>query len=214
MRLVYQGGRLVAFCIAQGLGAERVFGLRHVPRTGPVLLAANHQSFLDPMLLTYALPRECHYIARDTLFRNKYFGRLIRSVNAFPIKRGTADLAGVKQALRRLKSGALVLTFPEGTRSTDGRVHPFHPGIFPLVRKAGAVVVPAAVEGAFEVWPRSSKLPRPARVWVEYGLPISSAALARIDARQAAAELTARVRALHNNLRQRIGRTPFQYDEY
>ncbi len=214
MRLAYQAGRLVAFCIGQGMGAERVFALRNVPRTGPVLLAANHQSFLDPMLLTYALPRECHYMARDTLFRNKYFGRLIRLVNAFPIKRGTADLTGMKEALRRLKSGALVLTFPEGTRSTDGRVHPFHPGLFSLIRRAGAPVVPAAVEGAFDIWPRSSKLPRPARVWVEYGLPIPGAALACLDARQAAGELTARVRTLHNPLRRRIGRAPFQYDDH
>ncbi len=213
MRGIYRFGRFMSFWAAQGFCAERVFGLRHVPARGPILLAANHQSFLDPILLTYALPRECHYMARDTLFANPYFARLIRLVNAFPIKRSTADLAGVKETLRRLKAGALVLTFPEGTRTPDGRVQPFQPGVFTIARKAGVPVVPAAVEGAYEVWPRNSRLPHPARVWVEYGPAIPTDAIAGVDAQQAAAELTAMVRVLHNDLRRRAGREPFEYDD-
>ena len=211
MRLFYQAGRVVSFFVAQALCGERVFGVRRVPRTDPVLLTANHQSFLDPMLLTYALPRECHYMARDTLFHNEHFARIIRKLNAFPIKRATADLAGVKEALRRLSAGALVLAFPEGTRTTNGRVGPFQPGVFTIARRAGVSVVPAAIEGAFETWPRGSKLPRPARVCVEYGPPLRPDALAHLDAKQAAAEITRRVRTLHNALRRRIGRRPFEY---
>ena len=214
MRLIYHVGRLFTFCVAQGLCMERVFGIRYVPRTGPILLAANHQSFLDPMLLTYALPRECHYMARDTLFRNPYFARLIRTVNAFPIKRATADLAGVKETLRRLKAGALVLTFPEGTRSPDGRVCLFQPGVFTIARKAGASIVPAAIEGAYEAWPRGNKFPRPARVCVQYGPPMPVDRVASPEAKAAAAELTHRVRAIHNDLRRRIGRAPFDYDDH
>ncbi|MCK4660551.1 MAG: 1-acyl-sn-glycerol-3-phosphate acyltransferase [Phycisphaerae bacterium] len=178
-----------------------------------MLLASNHQSFLDPILLTNALPRECHYMARDTLFRNKHFARIIRMYNSFPIKRGKADLAGVKETLRRLKAGVLVLTFPEGTRSPDGRVFPFHPGVFAIARKARVPIVPAAIEGAHEAWPRGAKLPRPARVWVEYGQPIPVDVIRGTDARQATKDLTAQVRTLHNNLRRRIGRKPFDYGE-
>ena len=211
MRLPYRVGRGMTFCVAQAFCGERVFGVRHVPHTDPVLLAANHQSFLDPMLLTYALPRECHYMARDTLFRNKYFAGIIRTVNAFPIKRATADLAGVREALRRLRAGALVLTFPEGTRTTDGRVGTFQPGVFTIARRAGVSVVPVAIEGAFQAWPRGSKLPRPARVLVEYGSRLGPDALARLDGKQAAAEINRRVRTLHNALRRRMGRRPFEY---
>src|SRR5262245_28199568 len=86
----------------------RVYGRDNVPLEGGVLLACNHQSYLDPVLATLALPRECHYMARDTLFRNPQFRRMIESLNAFPVKRGTADIGAIKETLRRLKNGALV----------------------------------------------------------------------------------------------------------
>jgi len=213
MRLLYRVGRVSAFVSAQAFCAERVFGLHHVPRCGAVLLASNHQSFLDPLLVTCILPRECHYMARDTLFRNKYFARLLGALNAFPIKRATADIAGVRETLRRLKGGALVLTFPEGTRSSDGRILPFQPGTFTIARKAGVAVIPVAVEGAYDAWPRSGKFPRPARVWVEYGPPTPADVIANCEIKQIAVEFTARVRALHNGLRRRIGRKPFAYDD-
>ena len=163
------------------------------------------------MLLADPLPRECHFMARDTLFRNPYFGGLIRALNTFPIKRGTADLVGIKEALRRLKSGALVITFPEGTRSVDGRVDSFQAGVLALARRTGAPVVPAAIEGAGNAWPRGG-MPRPARVMVEYGRPLPEAVVHDTNHEVAAAELTARVRALHNHLRQLAGRTAFSYE--
>ena len=212
MRLLYRVGRVVAFVTAQVLCAERAFGLRHVPLRVPVLLASNHQSFLDPLLLTYLLERECHYMARDTLFSNPYFGRLLSSLNTFPIKRATGDVAGVKETLRRLKSGALVLTFPEGTRSSDGRILPFQAGVFAVALRARVPVVPAVLEGAYEVWPKTRKLPRPARVWVEYGPPMPAETILNLGARAAAVEFTARVRALQSKLRRRIGAAPFTYD--
>ena len=212
MRPIYQLGRLVSFLFGQGFCAERIYGLRHVPLRIPVLMAANHQSFFDPMLLTYPIERECHYMARDTLFRNRYFAALIRTVNAYPIKRSTADMAGVKETLRRLKAGALVLTFPEGTRTPDGRVYPFHPGVLTIARKAGVPIIPAAVEGAFEVWPRGGRIPRPTRVWVQYGPAVPQELIHSTDARAAALELTGIVRALHNRLRVRVGRPPLEYD--
>jgi 1-acyl-sn-glycerol-3-phosphate acyltransferase len=151
----------------------RVFGIRRVPRTGGVLLVCNHQSYLDPIFATLALPRECHYMARDTLFKNPLFKRLIDSVNAFPIKRGTADIGAIKETLRRLKAGQLVATFPEGTRTRDGSIGPMHPGMILLARKARVPIVPAVVIGAFQAWPRQATLPRPHGVVVAYGEPLA-----------------------------------------
>ena len=87
----------------------RARGQHNVPTESGALLVSNHQSFMDPPLVGSFLTRECHYMARETLFRNPAFGRLIRSVNAFPVKRGEADISAIKQTLRLLKQGHLVV---------------------------------------------------------------------------------------------------------
>ena len=124
MRKGYAVCRMVAQMLFTFLVRGRVFGTHHVPRQGGVLLVSNHQSFLDPVLATLAIPRECNYMARDTLFRQPQFRRLIEYLNAFPVKRNTADLGAIKETLRRLKAGRVVLTFPEGTRTVDGSIGP------------------------------------------------------------------------------------------
>jgi 1-acyl-sn-glycerol-3-phosphate acyltransferase len=174
----------------------RVFGVRNVPRTGGVLLVCNHQSFLDPVLATLALPRECHYMARDTLFRHRWFRWLIESLNAFPIRRATADVGALKETLRRLKKGALVTTFPEGTRTTDGRVGPLHTGVVLLARRAQVPLVPTIILGAFEAWPRQARFPRPAPVIVAYGEPLRPAHMDRLSDDQCATILRERIIAM------------------
>lgn len=194
-------------------GRGRVWGISNVPRRGPVLLACNHQSFFDPVIAALPLPRECHFMARDTLFRNRYFGALIAWLNAFPIRRAQADVAAVKETLRRLKGGALVIAFPEATRTRDGSIVPVQPGIISIAKRAGCPIVPAAIEGAYDIWPRHRKCPGLARVWVEYGQPVTPQVLAGMQPEEAARQLTRRLRELHNRLRRRIGRRPFHYAE-
>lgn len=150
----------------------RVYGKHHVPADGPGLLVANHQSFMDPVLSALALPRECDFMARDTLFRNPLFKRLITSLNAFPVRRGEADLGAIKETLRRLKQGRLVVMFPEGTRSPDGRIGRMLPGLDSIARRARAPIIPVLIDGVFQAWPRTALLPRIGNVIVEYDKPI------------------------------------------
>ncbi|MFN0134751.1 MAG: lysophospholipid acyltransferase family protein [Phycisphaerae bacterium] len=171
----------------------RVFGSRRVPLTGGVVLVCNHQSFLDPVLATLALQRECHYMARDTLFKNGRFRWLIESLNAFPIKRGTADIGSIKETLRRLKAGALITVFPEGTRSPDGSVLPMQSGVVLIARKAGVPMIPTLILGAFEAWPRHAKLPRPRPVIVAYGEPLTAEQIKSMDEKECVAELRRRI---------------------
>jgi 1-acyl-sn-glycerol-3-phosphate acyltransferase len=152
-----------------------------VPTTGGVLLVCNHQSFLDPVLATQALPRECHYMARASLFRNAFFRRLIESLNAFPVKPGTADVGAIKQALRRLRRGALITAFPEGTRTPDGHVQPMHPGVVLIARRAGVPIVPTLILGAFECWPRQARLPWPRPIIVAYAQPLWPTEMVGVD---------------------------------
>ncbi|MBI5866207.1 MAG: 1-acyl-sn-glycerol-3-phosphate acyltransferase [Planctomycetes bacterium] len=173
MTLWYRFCRFLAQAVVLLLFRPRMLRTERVPRAGGALLICNHQSFLDPALAGIGLPRAAHFMARDTLFRGA-FGRLIASLNAFPVKRSTGDVGAIKETLRRLKHGALITVFPEGTRTTDGRVQSFQSGVVLLARKAGVPLVPTLVLGAYECWPRSSPLPRPSRVLIAYGHPLTT----------------------------------------
>lgn len=146
----------------------RYSGVENIPREGPVLLVSNHQSHLDPPLIGAGVPRTVSYLARKTLFSNPFFSRLIRSYGAIPLDLEN-PLGGLKEGLRRLRCGDAILIFPEGTRSPDGEIHPFRKGFRMLATRSQAVIVPVAIDGAYQSWPRSRKLPRPGRVRVHFG---------------------------------------------
>lgn len=173
---VMRFGYRICRCIAQlgfiTLFRGRAFGVQHVPRRGGVLLVSNHQSFLDPVLATLAVPRECQYLARDSLFHNPVLRRVIEFFNTLPVRRGTADLRAIREIVRRLARGNVVLVFPEGTRTTDGQIGPMRGGVALMARKARVPLVPTLIQGAFEAWPRSAKWPRPRSVLVAYDQPL------------------------------------------
>ncbi|MBI2922760.1 MAG: 1-acyl-sn-glycerol-3-phosphate acyltransferase, partial [Planctomycetes bacterium] len=139
-----------------------------------MILASNHQSFLDPVLVAIPLSRGVTFMARDSLFRFLPFRVLIESLGAFPVQRGTADLGAMREAIRRLGAGQALLVFPEGTRTTDGGVGRMRAGIGLLASRARVPVVPVRISGAFESWPRGLKLPRPKPVTVRYGPALPS----------------------------------------
>jgi len=151
----------------------RVTGLENIPRTGGVLVAANHQSYLDPPLIGAYLPREMHFMARRTLFNIPLFGALIGRCNAFAIERDTADVKGVKNAIDRLQRGNILLVFPEGTRTRDGTVGRMKAGIGILAERAAVPIVPVLIRGAHEVWPKGAALPRLGRIRIVFGRPIT-----------------------------------------
>jgi len=155
----------------------KVYHPERVPLTGPVILAANHASFLDPPLVGSGLPRAINYLARDTLFRYPGIGAILRAVNAVPVDREGGGGAGLKAILDRLLGGGGIILFPEGTRTPDGQLQPARSGIGLTVIKSNAPVVPVRVFGTYEAWGRHNKFPRPQRVAVKYGTPMEFAAL-------------------------------------
>ena len=131
------------------------YGIRHagrenIPASGGVLMVSNHQSHLDPPFVGMGVARRMNYLARDTLFHFAPFRWLIHSVDAIPIDREGIGLTGIKESLRRLKRGEMVLIFPEGTRSRDGEIAPFKPGFTVLASRSGASILPVAIDGAYE----------------------------------------------------------------
>lgn len=151
----------------------RALGRENVPVDGGVILAANHQSYLDPPLVGVGLDRPVHFMARKSLFEHNFlFTRLIRSLNAYPVERDRGDIAAIRETLRRLEKGAAVLVFPEATRTYTGEIGALKPGVFMMAARAAVPVVPTVIDGAFEAWPRSRLLPRPKQIAVIFGKPL------------------------------------------
>jgi 1-acyl-sn-glycerol-3-phosphate acyltransferase len=150
----------------------RVFDPENVPLHGPVILACNHQSFLDPPLVGSALHRPVNYLARESLFRFPILGAILRSWNVVPVDRDGGGAAGLRAILDRLLKGGAILLFPEGTRSKEGNLQPARSGIGLTVIKSNAPVVPVRVFGTFKAYNRTHKFPRPHPVAVKYGRPI------------------------------------------
>jgi 1-acyl-sn-glycerol-3-phosphate acyltransferase len=160
----------------------QVHNPERVPRTGPVILASNHASFLDPPLVGAGLRRDIHYLARENLFKFPVFRSILRTVNTVPVDRDGGGAAGLRAILDRLLSGGGIILFPEGTRSRDGRLQPARSGIGLTVLKSSAPVVPVRVFGTYEAFGPHVRFPRPRRVAVKYGRPLDFAAL-RSEAR-------------------------------
>ena len=180
-------------------------GLHNIPVEGGVLVVSNHQSHFDPPLVGIGCPRRMNYVARDTLFRFAPFGRLLSSVDSIPIDREGIGLGGIKESLKRLKRGEMVLIFPEGTRSPDGEIHPFRPGFTALAVRSKAALLPVAIEGAFQAWPRWKKFPGLGRIRVHFGEPILPGEFAGRDERDLLAEVERRVRECQAALRRQPG---------
>jgi 1-acyl-sn-glycerol-3-phosphate acyltransferase len=191
----------------------KAFNLQYVPQKGGFLLLSNHQSFLDPMINANPLRRQCCFAARSTLFKISVFGRLVHSFNAIPIKRGEADLTAMRMFLEKLKDGYGLVLYPEGTRTQDGKIAEIKPGFGLLARKANVPIIPSVIDGAYECWPKQKKIFSPGQIYVTYGQPIPAAKVAELGDREFAKYLTKILRDMQSELRLRVGRKPFDYQD-
>ncbi len=156
-----------------------VSGLRHVPRTGPVILAANHLAFVDSFVLPLMVPRRVHFLGKHEYFtgvgaRGRAIATLFRSVGAIAVDRsgGRAALDALDTSARVLEEGGAFAIHPEGTRSPDGRLYRGRTGVARLAMRTGAPVVPVAIEGTDRVQPRGRAVPKPGRIGLRIGAPM------------------------------------------
>jgi len=177
-------------------------GEEHVPREGPAVVAANHPSYLDPVLLSLQLSRPIRFMAWDALFKLPLVGRLIRAFGAFPVdvRRGHGRSA-YEAARAMVEAGEVVGIFPEGRRSQTGWMEEsLRLGAVRLSRDTGAPLVPATISGAFRAWPHYQSLPRPARIRVRYHEPIDPAEYRELPEEEA-------LQAMLQELRRRVERS-------
>jgi len=183
-----------------------------VPTKGAFVLISNHQSFLDPLFCGTPLKKHLHFLARDTLFTNRFFGWLLSSVNTIPVRQGEADLPAIRKVIAKLKEGYSVCLFPEGTRTSDGKITPFKPGLGLLCRRGQAAIVPVVIDGAFECWPRHKKIFSPgSEIVICYGECITAEQVKEMTDMELAKNLTDMLRRMQNDCRIKHGKEPYEY---
>ncbi|MCK4753190.1 MAG: 1-acyl-sn-glycerol-3-phosphate acyltransferase [Planctomycetes bacterium] len=189
-----------------------IYGKENVPEEGPLLLISNHQSFFDPVFCGIYLKRPLYFLARNTLWKNRFFGWIISSVNTIPVRRGEADLSAMKTIIKKLKEGNGVCLFPEATRSSDGKISPFKPGFGLLCRRGKAAVMPVVIDGAFECWPRHKKFFSPgSEITISYGECITAEQVEQMNDKELAENLTATLRKMQSDCRIKQGKKPYDY---
>jgi 1-acyl-sn-glycerol-3-phosphate acyltransferase len=161
----YDFSRSVVIVLLRTIWRFRTSGLENVPRSGPLIVACNHISYLDPPALGAAMPRPVSYMAKHELFKIPILGPVIARLNAFPVDRTRGDAAAIKRAVAVLREGAALGIFPEGTRNKDGTVKP-QSGVALLHYLSGAPILPAYVGGTGDA-------KRLARISVVFGEPVS-----------------------------------------
>lgn len=148
-------------------------GRENVPVTGPVIIAANHVSYYDPIIVGTGISRDIEFMAWNKLFSIPILGRVIRFFGAFPVESSKTDKSAYVSALRTLLKGKALIIFPEGERSVDGNVKGLKSGIARIALKTDAWIVPVTIVGAFETFSRHRLLPRPGKISVYYHKPIT-----------------------------------------
>jgi len=153
----------------------RVTGLEHIPPTGGAIVAANHVSFLDPLLLPLVVPRRrVMFLTKMKYIDKPFLHWFLRGAGVIPVDPGQPGASGdtVTAGVQAVSQGRLVGIFPEGTRSRDGLLHPGKTGVARIAIQAGVPVIPVGIAGTDHAFPRGARLPRPRSVQIKFGPPI------------------------------------------
>ena len=151
----------------------RYYGQNNLPESGAVVVICNHQSHFDPPFVAAGLRRQLNFLARKSLFKFKPLAWLIDMLDAIPLDKEGIGFAGIMESLKRLKNGEAILVMPEGERTWDGKIAPFLQSSLVLAQRTKSAILPAAISGCYEVFPRTQKFPTLwGKICVVYGKPI------------------------------------------
>ncbi len=169
-------------------------GLDNIPTSGPLIIAPNHQTYADPALVTIPVRRRVYYMAWNRLFEIPGFSWFIRRLRAFPVRIDSADPTSMREAVRVLTAGHVLMVFPEAERTRTGRVERFKLGAFRLATTLRVPVLPVTIAGGHESWPPGQMFPRRGHITITYHPPLKPDPA--LEPRQAASALAQRARAI------------------
>ncbi len=151
-------------------------GVERVPKSGAMIVAPNHVSYLDPLWVSIPINRPLRYMTWDRMTRLPVIGSMMLAYGAFPVNVDRGDRAALKASLEQLKAGGGLMVFPEGARTRSGRLEAFKPGVIRLALETGAPIVPVTVSGGYRAFSPHHFFPRPFKVKIVYHEPIQLAA--------------------------------------
>jgi len=149
-----------------------VKGADNVPKKGGVLVASNHSSLLDPVIVGVGISRQTYFLTKQNLFEIPIFGLLIRVLHTIPVRREQVSVSTLKELIKSLNAKKAIILFPEGTRSVDGKLGQGKIGIGMLALKAAVPIVPVYIDGAIKAFPKDEKWIQPKKIRVVFGKPI------------------------------------------
>lgn len=172
MKIIYWFTSFLSYSLFKIFYRMEIVGNKNIPDRSAII-APNHISYLDPAIIGATSPREVHFLANVRLFNNRLFGWYITQLNSHPVNPAANDTQAVKKILHLLGEGKRVMVFPEGTRSVDGKLQPLKLGCAMLSIHSQSPIIPALIEGAYEIWPKNQKRPNlTGKIKITYGSPI------------------------------------------
>jgi len=165
--------RAICWLILKIFWKIEVIGIENIPKEGGLILASNHVSYLDPIVLAITMKRKICFITKKEAFNNIFGSVLLKNLNAFPVDRGKVDIRSLKKSLSILHEKKVLGIFPEGTRSSNGELQELKLGAIKIAMKAGVPILPVGIIGTNKIYPRGKKFPIlfKHRIIVKYGAP-------------------------------------------
>lgn len=157
----------------RGTWLDKVSGLENLPDVGPAIIASNHASYLDFLLLSAVSPRQIQFMVGEVFYNNLLIQKSFESMGYIQVVRGTkGDVSALRKAVRKLDNGNIVAIYPEGRRSMNGELQRARSGVGFLAIETGVPVIPVFIEGTFKAWSRHSKFPTPHKCTIRIGEPL------------------------------------------
>lgn len=175
--MVYYVIRAICWFIFKIFWKINVIGIENVPKEGGLILASNHVSYLDPIVLGITMKRKVYFIAKKEAFNNIFGNILLKNLNAFPVDRGKNDIRSLKKSLNILEEKKVLGIFPEGTRSLDGELQELKLGIIKIAMRTGVPILPVGIIGTHKIYPHGKIFP----AFFKYGITICYGPLQYFD---------------------------------
>ena len=170
--MIYIVAKIISYIFCKIYFRLEVKGADNIPKKGGVLVASNHSSFLDPVIVGVGIFRPTYYLTKQSLFDAPILGLLIRALHTIPVRRERVSISTFKELIKSLDSKKVIILFPEGTRSSDGKLGQGKVGVGMLSLKADVPIVPAYIDGATKAFPKYGKWIYPRKIRVIFGKPI------------------------------------------